>query len=224
MRMPLKALEDIFQPDPRSAAFVKLDAAGECSNTIDGHRMNVAAIEMSDQVPESIRQEFDTVRNLYLYSWYVYEFTVPAILYAHALIEKAIKERCSRSPMPLENIKGLKKLLKLCIAEGWLTNADFEHALEMTRMEVVAEDPELSTVHSIPRFLPADTDFCEHLAETLPEIRNMGAHGEAGLGSPAGALHDIEICVCIANALFRDSRDAAAAERDRRPPRAAPRN
>ena len=62
----------------------------------------------------------------------------------------------------------------------------------------------LPTIRSVPVYAPTGTDFCERLAETLPEVRNMGAHGEAGLGFPASALHIIEICACVANALFRD--------------------
>ena len=201
MRLPLKQLNRIFEPDPRSSSFVRLDAAGQHSKTIGDHYKDIAAIRMTDRVPEEIRGEFETIRNLYLYSWYVYEFTVPATLYAHAPIEKTIKEKCSRAGISLKDQGGLSKLLKVTNREGWLTNADFKFACE-----VPATDPNRPPApRSGPRYLPANTDFCEHLAETLPRVRNMGAHGETGLGFPAGSLHSIEICACIANALFRDS-------------------
>ena len=211
MRKPLKELDEIFQPDARHAAFVKLDAAGEHARTLDDHRDDVAAIEMSDQVPASIRGEFETVRNLYLYSWYVYEFTVPAILYAHALVEKTIKEKCARSSVPSE--RGLGKLLKLSIRKGWLINADFECTRNPTRWEMV---PATAQGHAppSPHFRPTGTDYCEHLAETLPKVRNMGAHGDTWLGLPWNALYDIEICASIANALFpRLSRRGVTRER-----------
>ena len=209
MRMPLKRPDEIFEPDPRSTSFVKLDATGQHSKTIGDHHKQIAAVRMAGRVPEEIRAEFDTVRNLYLYSWYVYEFTVPATLCAHALIEKTVKEKCSRSGVELPKRKGLRNLLKLSIDQGWLTNTDFELALELTRQEIVPPmDPNrLPVPRSAPLYAPTGTDFCEHLAESLPGIRNMGAHGEAGLGLPSTALHSLEICACIANALFRDSGD-----------------
>lgn len=210
MRKPLKELNEIFQPDPRSTAFVKLDAAGEHPRTIEDHREDIAAIKMSDRVPASIRGEFDTVRNLFLYSWYVYEFTFPAILYAHVLIEKTIKEKCTLSSVALEH--GLSRLLQLSIREGWLINADFEYARNSKRCEIVlpADQEHEPSLRSSPRYLPTETDYCEHLAETLPKVRNLGAHGDTWLDFPGGALRHIDICASIANALFRDTPDAAS--------------
>ena len=137
MRMPLKRLDEMFEPDPRSTSFVKLDATGQHSKTIGDHYKQIATVRMADRVPEEIRAEFDTVRNLNLYSWYVYEFTAPATLYAYALIEKIVKEKCSTSGVDPPKHAGLAKLLKLSIRQGWLTNADFEFALELTRPEIV---------------------------------------------------------------------------------------
>ena len=97
MRQPLKHLGEIFEPDPRSEARARLEAGGVRRLTLDEHRGDIDAVRLSDGVPETIRGEFETVRNLYLYSWFVYEFTVPAILYAHALMEKTIKAKCARA-------------------------------------------------------------------------------------------------------------------------------
>ena len=214
MRMPLKQPDEMFEPDPRSTSFAKLDATGQHSKTIVDHHKQIATVRMANGVPEEIRAEFDTVRNLYLYSWYVYEFTVPATLYAHALIEKTVKEKCSRSGVKLPKPAGLAKLLKLSIRQGWLTNADFEFALELTRQEIVSPtDPNSAPVlRSVSLYVPTGTDFCEHLAESLPRIRNMGAHGETGLGLPTTALHSLEICACIANALFRNPGDCVVSQ------------
>lgn len=213
MRQPLKQLNEMFDPDERSMSFVRHDAAGnQLTKSLKHHHADIAAIQLSDAVPERIRDEFDTVRNVYLYSWYVYDFTIPAILYAHALIEKAIKEKCSLFSVPPNEFKGLKNLLELSIDRGWLRNSDFPFALELTREEMMpaATDSEPPTLRSTPRYNPSGKDFCEHLAETLPKIRNMSAHGEAGLGFPATALHEIETCACIIRALFSAPDDASA--------------
>lgn len=206
MRQPLKQPHEMFDPDPRSTSFARPDATGPHLKTIQEHYRDVAAIRLSEQVPEEICDQFDTVRNLYLYSWYVYDFTVAADQYAYALIERTIKEKCLRADVPLRGDEGLKKLLKLCIRQGWLTNADFELAVarKLYELDFSTEELEPPVPRSVPCHRPEETDFCEQLAESLPRIRNMGAHGEAGLGLPASALRTIEICSCIANALFRD--------------------
>lgn len=54
-----------------------------------------------------------------------------------------------------------------------------------------------------------DTDYYEHLAGWLPKLRNLSAHGEAGLGFPSTALGIIETCACVVNALFPDERGSA---------------
>ena len=212
--MPLKQPDEIFEPDPRSTLLARLDATEQHSKAIGDHHEQIAAVRMTDWVPEELQAEFDTVRNLYLYSWYVYEFTVPATLYAHALIEKTVKEKCSRSGVEPAKHRGLKNLLKLSISQGWLKNADFKFALEATQQELVppADPNRMPTLRSVRLYDPTGTDFCEHLAESLPGIRNMGAHGEAGLGLPTTALHCLEICACIANALFRDSCDCVESQ------------
>lgn len=205
MRQPFKQLDEIFDPDVRSTWFVRRDAAGTHPKTLENHHADIAAIQLSDAILERIRDEFDTVRNLYLYSWYVYDFTVPTTLYAFALIEKTIKEKCRLSSLSLKNVKGLVKLLRLSIDQGWLRNSDFPFALELTREEMIpaANDSELPTLRSSPVYSPFDTDYCEHLAETLPPVRNISAHGDAGLGFPGTALHHVRVCACIINALFR---------------------
>lgn len=135
---------------------------------------------------------------------------MPVILYAHALMKKTIKEKRARWSVPLDTVRGLRNLLELSISQGCFINADFKYAREETWS--AADAPHLPGLHSRPRYLPTDTDFCERLAESLPKVRNMGAHGEAGLCFPASALHHIEICASIANALFRDSPDAVPAK------------
>ncbi|MCY4496186.1 MAG: hypothetical protein OXC14_02790 [Rhodospirillaceae bacterium] len=204
MRQPLKELNEMFEPDARSTGFGRYDAAGRHTKTIQDHYTDIRAIELSDGVPETIRDEFDTIRNLYLYAWYVYDFTVPATLYACALTEKAIREKYARSGLPPKEHPGLSSLLKTCIDRGWLTNAAFPFALEWVDEDLVSpgSNSDMPGVRSKARYLPGGTNYCEKLARALPKIRNAGAHGEAGLDFPQSALGIIEICACIVNALF----------------------
>ena len=206
MRRPLKQPDEMFHPDERSTQFVRHGACGVHPKTLESHHADIAALDLADEVPESIRDEFDTVRNLYLYSWYVYDFTVPATLYTHALIEKAIKEKCRLTNVRLGRTPRLRKLLNLCIRRGWLVDADFRSVLASTRevLNPAADDSEPPTFRPVPRYRQGSTNYCEHLSRTLPELRNLGAHGASGLGFPASALHRIAVTACIVNALFSE--------------------
>lgn len=196
MRSPLKQPSEIFDPDPRSTSFVRIDATGEHPVTLDDHHGKIAAVQISDAVPEDIRGEFDTVRNLHLHSWYVYEFTVPAVLYAYTLVEKAIKERCARSAIPLKDHQGLRALLQLAIHQGWLTNADFQYALELTREEMTfsADDGHPPTIHSTPRLIPTIASAwrirCPNSETSALTVRQAWASPQAPWASsrPAPAL------------------------------------
>ena len=103
MRLPLKDLNKLFEVDPRSDSYAILDSDVMRRKTIEDHYQDINAINLTNRVPKEIRWEFETIRNLYLYSWFVYEFTVPVFLYVYALIEKMIKTKCSSSGVSLSD-------------------------------------------------------------------------------------------------------------------------
>ena len=205
MRMPFKELNEVFDADPRSTGFAIRESDEFHDKTIEDHYREVREIRLSDSVPKEIRWEFDTIKNLYLYSWYVFDFTVPVFLYVYALIEKAIKEKCGRSGVTVDDHMGLKKLLKVCINKKWLVDTDFESITRARETRHIL-DEEQSTI--VPKLLPCNepnnVEYCNRLLDSLPKLRNMAVHGESGLHFPQTALMSILRCACIMNALFRD--------------------
>ena len=89
---------------------------------------------MSDAVPEKIRILFDTARNLYLYSWFVYRFYNVAEQQVFGCLEMAIRERL-KDEMPLpekywpkkrqERPPSLKAMLHYVIDRGYIQNVGF---------------------------------------------------------------------------------------------------
>jgi len=53
----------------------------------------IAAYDLNPAVPEDIRVQFDTARNLYLYAWNVYRFHVVAEHQALSTLELALRTR-----------------------------------------------------------------------------------------------------------------------------------
>lgn len=58
----------------------------------DRHEV-IASLELKQAVPEDIRIQFDTARNIYLYAWFVYRMHVVAEHQALATLELALRTR-----------------------------------------------------------------------------------------------------------------------------------
>ena len=72
----LKNLDQVCVADERNNYFVRIDVKTgvEQSLTIADLYESVSEYILIDEVPDKVRIQFDTARNLYLYSWYVYRF------------------------------------------------------------------------------------------------------------------------------------------------------
>lgn len=80
----LKPISSISDADVRFRNLA--DASGSRSMTIADLHAMIEPIQLSDDVPEEIRREFDTARNAFVYAWFVYEFATLAELAATRLL------------------------------------------------------------------------------------------------------------------------------------------
>jgi hypothetical protein len=70
----LRPAEFITELDPRYALIVRIDTVAGTSRPLtaaDLHEM-VSCISLSATVPEKVAQHFETVKNIFLYSWFIY--------------------------------------------------------------------------------------------------------------------------------------------------------
>ncbi|MFA7667916.1 MAG: hypothetical protein WCX93_01070 [Burkholderiaceae bacterium] len=132
LRMP----EHLCEPDPCTRSFVRVDNDSgviRSLSPVDQFEL-VAGYTLSDAVPEKIRILFDTARNLYLYSWFVYRFYNVAEQQVFGCLEMAIRERL-KDEMPLpekywpkkrqERPPSLKAMLHYVIDRGYIQNVGF---------------------------------------------------------------------------------------------------
>ena len=138
---------------------------------LERYRKSIANINLLDSVPHAVRVQFETVKNLALYSWFVYRFVPIAELIALATVENTLKEYFDKKGW------GLKKLLKeakkqnLIQEEGF---AQFHRAKEYHK-----EVEKMRGKEDIP--FPEPENYVSILIETLPNLRNYLAHGDIGL-------------------------------------------
>jgi hypothetical protein len=184
----LKPLSSLHDCDPRFRDMVAPDAAGRSVRPLkmeDLHSL-VAPLELSRAVPDEIRNEFDTARNAFVYSWFVYEFATLAEQRVFAVLELALRRRLDPAPPNTNKSPGLSKLLKLATDRGYLRRDDFAV-------------PSLSG----PGEMACSLDF-------LPMLRNHVAHGNVHL-LPQGTLDGIRLCRDVIDALFTPESQPAIA-------------
>jgi hypothetical protein len=89
----LKRLEDICQPDERWLNRVDIDhsTGAVTPTTVESIYTLVEEIELSANVPDDVRSHFEIARNLAVYSWFVYSFSVVAAMQALASLEMTVR-------------------------------------------------------------------------------------------------------------------------------------
>jgi hypothetical protein len=191
----LKRLEEIYEPDERQKIFVSLDREkGVIKEMLleDYHRM-ADSIKLHSGVPEVVRDQFETARNLIVYSWFYYPFNVTAQLQAITCVELALKIKANCRFVSKGRPPGLKELLKKAVNERWITDNGFAQVREIKIQDT-------SKIKFRKLNGEVVSSYCETVIEALPEIRNYLMHGERLLHSQGADW--VDKCAEIINQLF----------------------
>lgn len=183
----LRPAEYLHDPDPRNELTAWCDTTTGVIRPVQASDLHdaVAAFSLHPGVPEDIAQHFETVKNVYLYSWFIYRFQPVAELQSLACLEYALRLRMAgeiRAGKLKEKRPGLQRLMQYAIENQLVKNEGFARWVQ-------AQDPEW--------------DLLASLENALPQIRNDYAHGSYSL-TPT-ALGVIELVHEIINQLFAPS-------------------
>jgi hypothetical protein len=216
----LRPAEYVCEPDPRSTMFVRIDRTNGTSRVMelaDQHEQ-ISGYVLHAGVPNGIVVQFETARNVYLYSWFVYRFYPVAEHQSLACLELALRERL-KEEMRTGKIKGkrptLRPLLKYAIDHGLVKNEGFStwrnrgeinsrHRVEMEKIREASEKnlTEITWDESDIKITAEDLDwdYVKMLPDLLPMLRNEYAHGSTELHNLA--LRTIQIVYEIINQLY----------------------
>ena len=200
----LKPLDQITQPDERWEFFVCFvsEPPGFRPATLDERHAEIAMIELSQAVPERIREHFETAKNLLLYSWFVYRFIPVAEMHAYATAEMALRERAEAEGVGGTKVKALAALMREAIARRWIVDGGFE--ISRRSRAAAARDREIfrqigASLGDSPEERDAQ-QYCKILAQSMSYLRNELAHGSEMLHP--GGLGTLAICADLINQLF----------------------
>jgi len=194
----LKPFDQLFIPDGIQGSYllVNRETGATRQKTLRDFYSEIEDIVLLPEVPEDIRVHFETARNLYLYTWFVYRFGPVAELHAIASVEFALKIKSGKKGA------GLKALLNLAIQEKWIQDSGFKYypvsqetmiqrtAADSFRPQKEENDPDANSLQA----------YCKILADSLPYFRNNFAHG-SNILYPTGVV-TLAICADIINQLF----------------------
>lgn len=144
----------------------------------------VGDIPIPAEAPEEVRDLLVTAKNLLLYSWYYYPFSVTAALQASIAVESALKLRLNAKP--LDN---LSFLLKKAVKQGLITDAGFPRWVSFRKA--------LQELHGLPK---VKADLTQILIEALPRFRNTIAHGNRYLDDTG--FHHLDLASEVIAQLF----------------------
>lgn len=216
----LRTTENVCKPDSRNAAFSVITETGFRPKTIEDQHSAVADISLHQDVPDDVRVQFETTKNLYLYAWFVFRFYPVAKHHAYTCLELALRQRFEQAMLASGEKKrefgpGLMRLLDYAVSNGHLKNENFEVWQQRTLMraqqrteteacnemsrrgldEIVIDETQYEIKEE-----DRDHDYLATLLETLPWLRNHYAHGSASLDNQA--LGTIKVVSEIINQIY----------------------
>jgi hypothetical protein len=212
-----KPLNEVLLSDIRQTFWAIIQHDGTTRKIcFDDLYKRMAELSLNSTVPEDVRTSFDTARNLYLYSWFVYRFLTVAELQVYTALEYALGKR-----IEIENIgriRGLDNRFTFAIQKGWLRAEGVrryqkaakrrkEFAEEQGRLFKDGLRPEIDWRNPDTRTdAEHASDYLKNLKVGIPKLRNSIAHGEPMLDNRTALT--VEICCDLINQLFPEKADS----------------
>lgn len=213
----LRAPSMVCKPDSRTPTTLFLT---DQPLTIEHQHRTVVELVLHKNVPDDIRVQFETTKNLYLYAWFVYRFYPVAKHHAYACLELALRERFEIELLAAGEKKrefgpGLKRLLSYAVESGCLRNENFsvwqhrtERRAQKRTEDEIWEEAKRNGLNEITfdetqyeiKDVDRDHEYLETIIKTLPWLRNHYAHGSKSLDNQA--LGTMKLVAEIINQIY----------------------
>lgn len=215
----LKELDKLTAPDSRHGVFVALHVQEGTQQLTtrqltDADRHEVmAALELPESVPETVRSAFAVMRTLWLYGWFYWPFYTLAGFHAILCLDLALTIRIAQEDgitNPRWQTPSLQKMLKRAIESGWVTDEGIAHVKRLREQSSRMRSwlPEELFGASPDPWEESPQRYCRILLETLPSFRNDFAHPKHYWhGLPGDSLLIIENVHGLIEQLFRRSQN-----------------
>ncbi len=107
-----RAFDNILSPDPRGVAlFQGIDLEG-WQKYVDRY------FRIEEEIPSDVNAQLATIKNLFLYSWFVYRFSIVAKTQLYNTLELSLKLKFQQEGGCAP--QGLRGKLEKALKEGWV--------------------------------------------------------------------------------------------------------
>ncbi len=207
----MKPLDLVCEADPRNAGTYP-EFIGGGQRKIDLFHERISKYSLSEPIPVEVRIHYETAKNIYLYSWFVFRFFNVAEHQALTSLELGLKE-LYKDELP-EKV-GLSRRLRHAKMHGHIKREDFElyrHRVWLSARERYWSEKHLemdekgleSIILDDSEVVVTDDDHFDYLDAKIKRIcdfRNDYAHGSKDLYE--GVLHTFEFVSETLNSAYR---------------------
>jgi hypothetical protein len=171
----LKSFEELLLPDSRWEFFA---FRNHITNKVNKYELsdlykNAESINLSENVPDDIKSQFNVARMLCVYTWLYYPFHQIAELKAFSTVEMALKNKFNKPR------SSLKSLIQHAVNKGLIKDINFSHSVVKNSNY---------------------TENSVKLPEIVSELRNDLAHGSTTLRP--GSMTTLRNCAEIINQIY----------------------
>jgi len=203
----LKPLAEVTLPDPRFENEVLRSKNGERPMELADLHQRLSAWPLSSTVPERVRVQFETAKNLMLYAWFVFEFQTVAEMQAYAALELGLRERLGSPTRTIPTKRG-PKVVPLMLADLFskAVNEGLIFPEKLPSWEWVNSRREwFAKEHGILSLPLSASEWLQTIRDKLPDFRNYLAHGNPKLWLPH-SFSQLELCGDLINQLFPETK------------------
>lgn len=148
--------------------------------TVEDHHAEMASLELSEHVPETVRSAFAVARMVWLYGWYYWPLHTVAGFHAYLCLDLALAIKSAQVDghgEPRGRTPTLEKSLKRAIQEHWISDAGIPQVqrLKARRQHHLESMPE-EWLDDCPSGPEDAQKYCKVLLEIAPLLRNEFAH------------------------------------------------
>lgn len=222
----LRAVPDATLPDPRMSYFAVVEDGASRPVTLQDRHESISKLTLLVDVPLSVRVHFETAKNLYLYSWFVYRFHAVAEQQVLVTLEFALRDALQGSgyvSAKRAEKMGLSDLLKRARVRGLVKNESLtrrqEWALELAERRYLERqvdemihtgtDTAIIDYSSIePTQEDIEFDWIGEFIARLPACRNDYSHGSTTLR--VAVFRTFEVVCDLINQAYRSGAPLAA--------------
>lgn len=196
-RNPLRSPSNMFEECAGNTVLARHNPeTGEFdSHTLEMLHADLDNINLNRSVPISVVDQFDMAKNLCLYGWYQYTFSMPAMLYSNIAVEVALREKYTATTGEKPDKIGLYKLTHWAVDEGFIKDGGFSHLFYQDE-----ESGELFPRHR-QDLTPEGTTYAKEVFSNT-YLRNTLAHGSSMLVPPFAVVGSLRVVADAINQLF----------------------